>query len=129
MPSSCSLRKPGRRSRRGSSSWSIITPPACSPAKSAPASPPPPAPSPLGLNPNLYKILYLHWTSGSALDLLRQLALELDLAPAHYRGDLVRQISEAIVRFNQSKKQHPDSDLRRGPTAAATPPWNNSLCC
>jgi general secretion pathway protein A len=38
-----------------------------------------------GLNPNLYKILYLHWTSGSALDLLRQLALELD----------------------QSKKQHP----------------------
>ena len=23
-----------------------------------------------GLNPNLYKILYLHWTSGSALDLL-----------------------------------------------------------
>jgi len=60
-----------------------------------------------GLNPNLYKILYLHWTSGSALDLLRQLALELDLQPAHRRGDLVRQISEAIVRLNQSKKQHP----------------------
>jgi general secretion pathway protein A len=60
-----------------------------------------------GLNPNLYKILYLHWTSGSALDLLRQLALELDLQPAHYRGDLVRQISEAIVRLNQNKKQHP----------------------
>ena len=35
-----------------------------------------------GLNPNLYKILYLHWTSGSALDLLRQIALELDLEPA-----------------------------------------------
>ena len=60
-----------------------------------------------GLNPNLYKILYLHWTSGSALDLLRQLALELDLEPAHYRGDLVRQISQAIVRLNQSQKQHP----------------------
>jgi type II secretory pathway predicted ATPase ExeA len=60
-----------------------------------------------GLNPNLYKILYLHWTCGSALDLLRQLALELDLVPAHYRGDLVRQISEAIVRLKQSKKQHP----------------------
>ena len=41
-----------------------------------------------GLNPNLYKILYLRWSSGSALDLLRQLALELDLEPAHYRGDL-----------------------------------------
>jgi general secretion pathway protein A len=59
------------------------------------------------LNPNLYKVLYLHWTSGSALDLLRQLALLLDLVPAHYRGDLVRQISETIVRLNQSKKQHP----------------------
>lgn len=60
-----------------------------------------------GLNPNLFKVLYLHWSSGSALDLLRQLALQLDLEPAHYRGDLVRQISDAIVRLNQSKKQHP----------------------
>ncbi len=59
------------------------------------------------LNPSLYKILYLHWSSGSALDLLRQLARELDLEPAHHLGDLVRQISEAIVRLNQSKKQHP----------------------
>lgn len=59
------------------------------------------------LNPSLYKILYLHWTSGSALDLLRQLARQLDLEPAYGQGDLVRQISEAIVRLNQSKKQHP----------------------
>lgn len=60
-----------------------------------------------GLNPNLYKVLYLHWTPGSTLDLLRQLAQELDLEPAHYRGDLVRQISGAIVRLNQTRKQHP----------------------
>ena len=59
------------------------------------------------LNPNLYKILYLHFSSGTALDLLRQIALALDLQPAHYRGDLVRQIAEAIVRLNQAKKQHP----------------------
>jgi general secretion pathway protein A len=59
------------------------------------------------LNPNLFKVMYLHWMPGSPLDLLRQLALELDLEPAHYRGDLVRQISQAIVRLNQSKKQHP----------------------
>jgi len=59
------------------------------------------------LNPSLYKILYLHGSSGSCLDLLRQLAQELDLEPAHYRGELVRQISQAIVRLNQSKKQHP----------------------
>jgi len=31
----------------------------------------------------------------------------LDLEPAHFRGDLVRQISDAIVRLKQSKKQHP----------------------
>lgn len=60
-----------------------------------------------GLHPNLYKILYLHWTSGSALDLLRQIALELGLEPAHYRGDLARQISEAIAHLNRNKKQHP----------------------
>jgi len=59
------------------------------------------------LNTSLYKILYVHFSSGSALDLLRQIALELDLEPAHYRGDLVRQIAGAIVRLNQSKKQHP----------------------
>lgn len=59
------------------------------------------------LNPNLYQIIYLHWTSGSTLDLLRLLARELHLEPAGRRADLVHQISEAIVRLNQSKKQHP----------------------
>ncbi len=59
------------------------------------------------LNPNLYKILYIHFTNGSALDLLRQMALALELEPAHFRGDLVRQIADAIVRLSQSKKQHP----------------------
>lgn len=59
------------------------------------------------LNPNLYKILYVHFTNGSALDLLRQIALALDLEPAHFRSDLVRQISAAIVHLHQSKKQHP----------------------
>jgi general secretion pathway protein A len=59
------------------------------------------------LNPNLYKVLYIHFSSGTALDLLRQIALTLDLQPAHFRGDLVRQIADAIVRLNQSKKQHP----------------------
>lgn len=59
------------------------------------------------LNPNLYKVLYIHFSSGSALDLLRQIALTLDLQPAHFRGDLVRQIADAVVRLNQSRKQHP----------------------
>jgi type II secretory pathway predicted ATPase ExeA len=59
------------------------------------------------LNPNEFKILYLHFSTGSALDLLRQIALTLDLQPAHFRGDLVRQIADAVVRLKQSKKQHP----------------------
>ncbi len=79
-----------------------------------------------GLNPNLYKILYLHWTSGSALDLLRQIALELGIEPAHYRGDLVRQISEAIVHLNRSKKRHPilicdEAQLLRHPALEQLP--------
>jgi general secretion pathway protein A len=60
-----------------------------------------------GLNPSLFKIVYLQWTSGTTSDLLRQIALELDLEPAHLGGDLARQISGAIVRLNESKKQHP----------------------
>jgi type II secretory pathway predicted ATPase ExeA len=59
------------------------------------------------LNASLYKILYVHFSSGSALDLLRQIALELDLEPAHFRGDLVRQIAGTIVRLNQSKNSIP----------------------
>ena len=42
------------------------------------------------LNTSLYKILYVHFSSGSALD----------LTSAHFRGDLVRQIADAIVRLN-----------------------------
>src|SRR5207253_11142762 len=66
-----------------------------------PPRPPTPTPCP-------YTTLFRsHWTSGSCVDLLRQLARELDLEPAGRSGDLARQISEAIVRLNQSKKQHP----------------------
>jgi len=84
------------------------------------------------LNPNLYKILYLHWTSGSALDLLRQIALELGLEPAHYRGDLARQISEAIVHLNRNKKQHPilicdEAQQLRHPALEQLPLLLNSL--
>jgi hypothetical protein len=57
------------------------------------------------LNPSLYKILYVHFCAGSALDLLRQVALELNLEPLRGRGDLGRQIAEAVVRLNLSKKQ------------------------
>ncbi len=59
------------------------------------------------LNPNMYKVIYTQWSSGSALDLLRTVARGLDLEPAHGRADLVHQISEAIVRLNKAKKQHP----------------------
>jgi type II secretory pathway predicted ATPase ExeA len=59
------------------------------------------------LNSGLNKILYVHFSSGAALDLLRQIALALDLEPAQVRGDLVRQIAAAVVRLYQSKKQHP----------------------
>src|SRR5947208_1797668 len=37
------------------------------------------------LNPSLFKVLYVHFSTGSALDLLRQIAMALDLEPAHSR--------------------------------------------
>lgn len=58
-----------------------------------------------GLNPNLFKVIYLHWSSGSPLDFLRQIAGALDLEPAHYRGDLTNQISEAVLRLHKTRKQ------------------------
>lgn len=45
--------------------------------------------------------------SRRALTCCRQIALSLDLEPAHFRGDLVRQIADAVVRLNQGKRQHP----------------------
>jgi len=59
------------------------------------------------LNANLYKVVYIHWTSGSVLDLLRLVARGLDLEPSHYRSNLVQQISDAVLRLNKTKKQHP----------------------
>ena len=93
MANSCFLRKPTRRPRHDSSFWPITTAPVCSPAKSAPASPPPPAPSPRGSIPTSTRSCICTGLP-DPLDLLRQLALELNLQPAHYRGDLVRQISQ-----------------------------------
>jgi len=52
-------------------------------------------------------VLYVHFSTGTALDYCARIALTLDLEPAHFRGDLVRQIADAVVRLNQSKKQHP----------------------
>src|SRR5258708_16363965 len=44
------------------------------------------------LNPSLFNILYLHWTSASDLDLLRQLARELALEPPPCHSYSARQI-------------------------------------
>jgi len=60
-----------------------------------------------GLNSNLFKVVYLHWSSGSTLDLLRHIARGLDLEPAYRRGDIAAQISEAIIRLHKTRKQHP----------------------
>jgi len=43
---------------------------------------------------NQYKILYVHFSAGSALDLLRQIALELNLTPARASDRRSRGASE-----------------------------------
>jgi len=60
-----------------------------------------------GLNKNLFKVVYVHWTSGSPLDLFRQIARGLDLEPANRHGDLAGQVSEAIIRLHKTRKIHP----------------------
>ena len=79
------------------------------------------------LNPNLYKIIYLHWSSGSALDLLRQLARDLDLEPAHFKGDLVDQIADAIVRLNKPKNSIRSFVLMK-PSCSRILLWSSSRC-
>jgi general secretion pathway protein A len=82
------------------------------------------------LHPNLFQVIYLHWTPGSPFDLLRQLARELDLEPPHYCGDLVRQISQAIVRLNQirARSSIPFSSAM-SPTCCAIRRWSSCRCC
>jgi type II secretory pathway predicted ATPase ExeA len=60
-----------------------------------------------GLNANLFKLVYLHWSSGTPRDLLRQIARGLDLEPSFIGGDLTAQISEGIQGLHQTRKLHP----------------------
>jgi len=71
------------------------------------------------LNPNLFKVMYLPWTAGSTLDLLRQVALELDLEPAHYRGDLARQISQGAAALLGVSRMSIQRGLIVTPSSAA----------
>ena len=59
------------------------------------------------LNPNQYKILYVHFATGSALDLFARWRSNWICNRPTIRGDLARQIAGAVVRLHQSKKQHP----------------------
>ena len=81
-----------------------------------------------GLNPNLYKILYLHWTSGSALDLLRQIALELGIEPAHYRGDWCARSPKPSCISTGTRNNTPSSSAMKL-SNCAIPLLNNCLCC
>ena len=107
--------------------WPIITALACSPGKSAPVNRPPLAASPLrSIQP--IKVLYLHWTSRSTLDLLRQLALLLDLQPAHYRGDLARRSPGPSCTSIRIRSSTPFSSPMK-PSCCVIPRSNNFPCC
>jgi hypothetical protein len=51
-----------------------------------------------------------------------------DLQPAHFHGDLVRQIADAVVRLNESKSSIPFSSAMK-PTFCLIPRWSSSRCC
>lgn len=56
------------------------------------------------LNPSLYKVVYLHLTTVSPAEFMRQLAAELGLEPLHRKTDLFRSIQEEI-RYLVSEKR------------------------
>ena len=72
------------------------------------------------LSPNLYKVLYLHWAPGSTLDLLRQLALDLDLELAHRSGDLGPRIPQPSCASIRAKSSVPFSSMTK-PSCCAIP--------
>ena len=80
-----------------------------------------------GLNPNLYKILYLHWTSGSALDLLRQIALELGLEPAHTAATWRARSRKRSCISTRTRSSIPFSSATRPNNCAIRP--GTVLCC
>jgi len=60
-----------------------------------------------GLNPGLYKVIYLHHANFSACEFYRDLAWGLGLTPKIRRSDLCRQIAASITDTYKTKKLTP----------------------
>ena len=80
------------------------------------------------LNPNLFKVMYLHWMPGSPLDLLRQLALELDLEPGIIAATWRARSRRPSCASIRARSSIPFSSVTR-PSCSAIPRWNSFRCC
>lgn len=58
-----------------------------------------------GLNPNLYKVIYISMSSITVLEFYKAIAYELGIEPAFRKIDLFRQIQESIMNYVKNKKQ------------------------
>jgi len=59
------------------------------------------------LNPSLYKLVYLPLSTGTTMDMYRQLVQSLGDEPRYRKIDLFSQVQQAILRFSQEKRITP----------------------
>lgn len=60
-----------------------------------------------GLNPSLYKVMYLPLSSGTTMDMYRSLAAELGENPRYRKSDLFRQIQKTVEHYHNEKRVTP----------------------
>ena len=60
-----------------------------------------------GLNPSLYKVMYLPLSSGTTMDMYRSLAAGLGEEPLYRKSDLFRQIQSAVEHLFNEKRVTP----------------------
>lgn len=80
------------------------------------------------LNPGLFKILYVHFSSGTALDLLRQIALTLDLEPRTIVAIWCGRLPMPLCASTKARSSIRCSSSTR-PTCYRTRRWSNCRCC
>lgn len=60
-----------------------------------------------GLNPNLYKVVYIKITNVSEAEFFRMLAEKLGLEPSYRKGDNIRKVNERMKKLARDQKVMP----------------------
>ena len=60
-----------------------------------------------GLNPNMYKVVYIKITNVSETEFFRMLAEQMGLAPSYRKGDNIKKINERMKKLTRDQKVMP----------------------